>query len=105
MTNFVKLLTATALVALVGACAQQEEPAPMPMEQPIYSKDGRVIGMRPMVTASGDDCDPNQITGQAAGLDAEDECFDDRTQGTLSPNSGGGFTVDTDGDGIPDSDG
>lgn len=102
MTNSVKLLTATALVALVGACAQQEEPAPMPMDTPIYSKDGRVIGMRPMVT-SDPSCSPQDVTGQPAGLDAEADCFDDRTQGTVSQS--GGFTVDTDGDGIPDSDG
>ena len=100
-----KLLGSVALVAFLGACASNE-PEPMaPAEQPIYSKDGQIIGMRPVVMAS-DDCDPNAITTSASnpdGIDAEAECFDDRTQGTLS-QSGGALTVDTDGDGIPDSD-
>ena len=52
LMNTTKLVLAAGGLALVSACAQQEEPmapAPAPAEQPIYSKDGRVIGSRPMV--------------------------------------------------------
>ena len=56
MLSNVKLLAAAGGLGLLAACAQQEEPmapAPAPAEEPIYSKDGRIIGMRPTVAPGG----------------------------------------------------
>ena len=48
MRNVLKGFGVLALVTTIAACAQQEEPVQM-TEEPIYGKDGSIIGMRPVV--------------------------------------------------------
>lgn len=47
-------ILASGLTALtLGACAQQEEEVFVPTSEPIYAKDGTIIGERPVVGAGG----------------------------------------------------
>ena len=90
MTVTPKLILAAGGLAVLSACAQQEEPTPAPnparMEEPIYSKDGRVIGSRPTVSnwGSGDGSSLND------GLTTADS---DAALGVTAQ-------VDTNGDGV-----
>lgn len=76
-------IAATGLtLALLTACGQQEEPVVVQAEEPIYAKDGTIIGMRPMVTpGGGDGSDSSMGMTSPGGDDSDDDDGNDRGDG------------------------